>query len=346
MAPNPAMAETSRLIDFTVELRSIFSQLDDTASASSRLRTLIDKHVKSLRHAGSKDDPWDLLAHQTAHALLAASTAYPAKVDGLIEIFMPAIADPDSSKGEKQGMREVNEHLGQTIEQWSEAHHAASWARFALRCTKGRQAFFLENLAQTLGMEPLATLQQMSHNDPCVYEDARIRLADMRVIYGPSILLARLFATQPVVRPYLWREVEAALIKAALSTSEKEAGCFLALPILIQGAGHAINHWTVTEGKGVGKHWSSWYGGCLSPFERWSFLDAMTHIVSPGYRTMVRFMEEGLTPDVIKLRKDAEDLAEGWINALQHEGAEPAQLDSAQLDKGYSWAVSNSIGAV
>jgi len=89
-----------------------------------------------------------------------------------------------------------------------------------------------------------------------------------------ATILARAFATQPLFRSSLWREVGDAFVKGLFSGPEQEPGVFVVLTTLILGAGAEIREYILQEERaGKGMAWL-WYNDIRTAAdEEWGWQD-------------------------------------------------------------------------
>ena len=89
-------------------------------------------------------------------------------------------------------------------------------------------------------------------------------------------ILARAFATQPVFRPHLWREVEDTFVKGLFSNPDPELGVFVVLSALLLGAGAEIREYLSQEGsRGKGGEWLWYNDERTDPDREWNWSDVV-----------------------------------------------------------------------
>lgn len=273
------------------------------------------------------------LASQLAERVIVSAQADPGAVDNLVKWVV---------SGTYNGPEDVKfdwDHHSFVGPEWQGSNPSSS-SGSCLRSTDGGQAYILEHILARYK----ALWDDLDHvtSEPSDWDSTSgpsRRKAQVRMIFGPTLVLGELFNFGPF-RAQLWGIVEDVLRRVALTSGTHSCAGYVALAILIQVSGPALDEWTspAPDGEGIcgwGTQWLEIYGVVQHPFERWTFASACKFVGSYDWAPSRRYLEHMPTP-VRRLFDDILALARSpsWHQSSPHVIQHPS---CAVLTEKYEW---------
>lgn len=314
-------------------------QLGGIGTDQTALTNLVaDTFADSTHPAGQQPQGFHLAA-QLADKVIVSVQADPGNADEALDWLLGATSGPHTGGPEDLQGWAKDSYIGP-------AWQGPSPER--LRPTNGRQAYLVEHILARYK----AVWDSMDHvtSEPLDWDSSADgpakRLAQARLILGPTLLLGYLFTTDQY-RAQAWETVEDIIRRVGMTPGPHATGGYMALAAIVETAGPALDEWThpAPDGEGVfgwGTHWLEIYGMVQNPFERWTFRSACRFTASREWRPSSKRMDHMPKP-VRRLVNDISALAQRWaqVGSLRHStfGYPPALTSLGAMDK-YGWFLS------
>ncbi|KAJ7575559.1 hypothetical protein C8J56DRAFT_409225 [Mycena floridula] len=199
---------------------------------------------------------YDLLKVAAQRFILLA-TQSPADIDSLVHFYAQAASQIDESLSDKGNVDQFHPVRGE--------HRIPT-----------RQASGSNLLIEHFGVELYPKVwRYVSRTDIAMPEyDKDLGQEYYRAAIIYSIMLARAFALQESFRERLWTIMEDVLVKGVFSGREQEPGCFIAVTVVIHGAGSSM---TTIQGKG--KDASPWSQFRANPDTTWGWFEVIAALL-------------------------------------------------------------------